>query len=78
MSQIVFLADYFAVIDSDDSSNNDASNNDSSDRTQPKLKFRIPEKDLNKENPFPEGIEHFALPNGWQILDQEQDHDSSP
>ena len=49
MSQIVFLADYFAVIDSDDSSNNDSSKNDSSEhrsqtQIQPKVKFRIPEK----------------------------------
>ena len=57
MRQILYLADYFAVIDSKEDD-------------VPKVKFRVPEKDVNKENPFPEGIEHFALPNGWQVLDE--------
>ena len=37
-----------------------------------KVKFRIPEKDISKENPFPEGTELFAMPNGWQLFDQWQ------
>ena len=51
MSQIVYLADYFAVIDVDKESN------------QLKTKFRIPEKD-NQVLPFPPGLELFSLPNG--------------
>ena len=37
-----------------------------------KVKFRIPEKNISKENPFPEGTELFAMPNGWQLFDQWQ------
>ena len=30
------------------------------------VSLRVPSED-SRENPFPEGIENFALPNGWQV-----------
>jgi len=56
---VQFLADYFAVINTKEDD-------------IPQVKFRIPEKNISKENPFPEGTELFAMPNGWQLFDQWQ------
>ena len=52
------LADYFAVI---------STKIDSTDKTaRPAVSLRVPSEEV-PDNPFPEGIEHFALPNGWNI-----------
>ena len=53
------LADYFAVI---------STKIENDGRVRPQVSFRVPSDDLS-ENPFPEGIENFALPDGWNIQD---------
>ena len=81
---VQFLADYFAVINTkeDDIPQdwflkssvrwNRSGGRCPMIRNLYKVKFRIPEKDISKENPFPEGTELFAMPNGWQLFDQWQ------
>lgn len=59
---MLYLADYFAVI----STKIECKEGDSNSTVRPAVSLRVPSED-NPDHPFPEGIELFALPNGWNI-----------